>query len=94
VERLQARVDSHPGRRVVEPKEIQARIERSIPGTRAQVEGADAHFSAVVVSGAFEGKSRVEQHRMIYDLFKHEMENQTIHALALQTRTPSEAARG
>ncbi len=78
----------------MEPKEIQARIERSIPGTKAQVEGADAHFSAVVVSGAFEGKSRVEQHRMIYDLFKHEMENQTIHALALQTRTPSEAARG
>jgi acid stress-induced BolA-like protein IbaG/YrbA len=78
----------------VGPQEIQARIERSIPGAQARVEGGEAHFSAVVVSAAFEGKSRVEQHRMIYDLFKSEMANQTIHALALQTRTPSEAARG
>jgi len=73
------------------PTEIKRRIERGIPGARAQVEGAEAHYSAVVVAPTFEGKSRIEQHQMIYALFREEMANQTIHALALKTATPSEA---
>ncbi len=72
---------------------MQKRIEVSIPGASARVEGTDAHYSAVVIAAAFEGKSRVEQHRMIYALFRDEMANQTIHALALRTATPAEWAR-
>ena len=72
------------------PAEIKRRIEERLPGARAEVEGAEAHFSAVVVSGAFEGKSRLDQHRMIYDLFRDEMASQAIHALALKTATPAE----
>lgn len=75
------------------PSEIEKRIETSIPGASARVEGTEAHFSAVVVSGAFEGKTRVEQHRMIYALFQKEMADQVIHALALKTATPSEWER-
>ena len=74
----------------VSPREIARRIEERIPGASARVEGADAHFSAVIVAPAFEGKSRVEQHRMIYALFRDEMADQTIHALALKTATPAE----
>jgi acid stress-induced BolA-like protein IbaG/YrbA len=74
----------------VAPSEIQERIERSLPGARARVQGADAHYSAEVVAPAFEGKSRIEQHQMIYALFRREMADQTIHALQLTTRAPSE----
>ncbi len=75
------------------PAEIKLKIERGIPGAEARVEGAEAHYSAVVIASAFEGKSRVEQHQMIYGLFREEMANQTIHALALKTATPSEWER-
>jgi acid stress-induced BolA-like protein IbaG/YrbA len=77
----------------MDANEIARRIEERIPGARAQVEGADAHYSAVVVAPAFASKTRVEQHRMIYALFSEEMTNQTIHALALKTVTPEEWER-
>lgn len=74
--------------------QIAERIERSIPGARAEVSGDEAHFSAVVVSDAFQGKTRVEQHQMIYSLFRKEMTDQTIHALALRTLTPQQEGGG
>lgn len=74
----------------MEPKEIKKRIEQGIPESRAEVEGADEHYSAVVVSPAFAGRSRIDQHRMIYALFRDEMASQKIHALALRTCTPEE----
>ncbi len=77
----------------MDPQTIRERIERSLPGTTATIEGSDAHFTAVVVSRAFEGKSRIEQHQMIYALFRDEMATQAIHALALKTATPSEWER-
>lgn len=77
----------------MEPSEIERRIEAAIPGARARVEGGEAHFSAVIVAEAFRGKSRVEQHQMIYALFRDEMASQAIHALALTTRTPEEWKR-
>lgn len=70
------------------PDDLKKRIEQGIPGASARVEGADAHFGALVIAQAFEGKTRVEQHQMIYALFREEMANQTIHALALRTCTP------
>ena len=69
-------------------QEIARRIESALPGSRADVSGEEAHFSAVIVSPAFAGKSRIEQHQMIYALFKDEMSTQAIHALALRTLTP------
>ncbi len=77
----------------METDKIRSRIEQGIPGARAEVTGADNHYSAVVVSEAFEGKNRVEQHRMIYALFRAEMASQAIHALALKTCTPAEWER-
>jgi len=74
----------------VNPEDMQKRIETAIPGASARVEGADRHFSAVVVAPAFEGRSRVEQHQMIYALFREEMASEEVHALALRTCTPAE----
>jgi acid stress-induced BolA-like protein IbaG/YrbA len=75
----------------VTPDDIARRIVAALPGAEVEVEGSEAHFSARVVSGRFVGKTRVEQHRMIYDLFRKEMASQAIHALALRTLTPEQA---
>ena len=51
------------------------------------------HFSVRVVSESFAGLSRVGRHRLIYDALKRQLEgnaNGTIHALAIDARTPSE----
>jgi acid stress-induced BolA-like protein IbaG/YrbA len=77
----------------VGPEELKKRIEQGIPGASARVEGADAHFGALVVAPAFEGKTRIEQHQMIYVLFRDEMQSQEIHALSLKTCTPEEWER-
>jgi stress-induced morphogen len=70
--------------------ELKTRIEEAIPGSQAQVEdltGGGDHFRAEVVSDRFEGLSRIEQHRLIYDVFGEEVGG-PIHALSLKTSTP------
>ena len=70
-------------------REIADRIEAALPGARAEVSGEEAHFMAIVTAPAFAGRSRIEQHQMIYALFRDEMASQAIHALALKTTAPS-----
>jgi stress-induced morphogen len=70
-------------------EDIKLRIESGIPDARAEVEdwtGGGDHFRAVVVSPAFGGKSRIEQHRMVYAIFGAEIGG-PIHALSLTTRS-------
>jgi stress-induced morphogen len=69
--------------------DLKARIEASIPDARAEVEdltGGGDHFRAIVVSPAFDGLSRIEQHRLVYDVFGAEVGG-PIHALSLKTTT-------
>ena len=69
--------------------ELKQRIEASIPGARAEVEdltGGGDHFRATVTSPAFAGLSRIEQHRLVYDVFGEEVGG-PIHALSLRTMT-------
>ncbi len=70
---------------MVTPEELKDRIEAGIPGARAQVSGDGRHFDAVVVSGAFQGLSRLAQHRLVYDVFDGELGDR-IHALSIQTQ--------
>ncbi len=49
--------------------------------------GTQDHFQAVVVTPAFAGKTRIEQHQMVYGALGELMQG-AIHALALTTRTP------
>ncbi len=70
--------------------ELKQRIEASIPGARAEVEdltGGGDHFRAEVVSDRFEGLSRIEQHKLVYDVFGAEIGG-PIHALSIKTSTP------
>lgn len=58
------------------------------------VEGDGRHFFAVIVSAAFEGRSRVARHQQVYAALGDRMREQ-IHALSMQTLTPAEwAAQG
>jgi stress-induced morphogen len=71
-------------------EEIKQRIEAAIPGARAEVEdwtGGGDHFKATVTARAFAGRSRIEQHRLVYDVFGAEIGG-PIHALSLKTHSP------
>jgi len=60
-------------------------------GLHAVAPGSETHFRVVVVAAAFAGKSRVAQHRMIYETLAAERE-EGVHALGIQTFTPAEYA--
>jgi len=79
----------------MDPAEIKRRIEETIPDSTASVvdTGGGNHFQAVVISRGFEGKTMVEQHRMVYDALRAALDSETIHAMALQTFTPEEHDR-
>ena len=71
---------------------IRQLIEAGLPGARATVHGPDGvHFEATVVSADFEGKLALARHRMVYATLGQRMGGE-IHALALKTLTPAEAA--
>lgn len=70
--------------------DIKTRIEQALPGSTADVEdwtGGGDHFRATVVAPQFAGLSRIEQHRLVYDVFGAEVGG-AIHALSLKTATP------
>ena len=67
-------------------------IEAGLPGAQARVQGDDGvHFEATVVCAAFAGKLPMARHRMVYATLG-ELMGGAIHALALKTVTPDEAA--
>jgi len=71
--------------------ELKERIETALPGSRVSVEdltGGGDHFRAEVESDRFTGLSRIQQHKLIYDVFGDEVGG-AIHALSIKTSTPS-----
>ncbi len=71
-------------------EELKERIEAALPGAEVSVEdltGGGDHFRAEVVSDRFDGLSRIEQHRLVYDVFGSEVGG-PIHALSIKTSTP------
>ena len=69
---------------------IESLIKESLPDAQIKIQdlaGDGDHYSALVVSSSFEGKTRVQQHQMVYDALSGRM-GEELHALALQTSTP------
>jgi stress-induced morphogen len=69
---------------------IEGLIKEALPDAQIEIRdlaGDGDHYSATVVSAAFEGKSRVQQHQMVYKALKGKMGGE-LHALALQTSAP------
>lgn len=70
--------------------EIEALIRESFPDAHVIVTdlaGDGDHYGARVISHAFAGKSRIQQHQMVYAALKGKM-GDTLHALALETAVP------
>jgi stress-induced morphogen len=73
--------------------ELEQRISAALPGADVRVEdltGGGDHFRAEVVSHRFEGLSRIQQHKLIYDVFGDDVGG-PIHALSIKTSTPGAA---
>lgn len=68
--------------------EVKRLIEAGLPGSEVTVSGDGRHFEAVVVSGAFAGKSMLHQHRMVYATLGDSFQSDAIHALSVKTYTP------
>lgn len=70
--------------------DIERLIREALPDAKVTIEdlrGDGDHYAATVVSAAFKGKSRVQQHQMVYAALKGRMGNE-LHAMALQTSAP------
>jgi stress-induced morphogen len=70
--------------------EIEALIKAALPDARVTIEdlaGDGDHYAAAVVSETFRGKSRVQQHQIVFAALRGRMGGE-LHALALQTSAP------
>ena len=73
----------------MEKKEIETLIKEAIPDALVTIEdmrGDGDHYSATIISKSFAGKSKITQHKIVYDSLKGKMGNE-LHALMLKTRT-------
>ena len=71
--------------------EIEALIKEALPDASVEIRdlaGDGDHYAATVVSEAFRGKTRVQQHQIVYAALKGQMGGQ-LHALALTTSAPA-----
>jgi stress-induced morphogen len=69
-------------------KEIEVLIKESLPDAKVEIQdlaGDGNHYSATVTSSSFSGKSKIEQHKMVYNSLKGRMGNE-LHALAIKTK--------
>ncbi len=76
----------------MDANEIERLIKEALPDARVEIRdlaGDGDHYAAIVVSSAFRGKSRVQQHQLVYQALKGAMGGE-LHALALQTSPPEE----
>lgn len=79
----------------MEAADIAALIKDALPDAEVTIEdlrGDGDHYAALVVSPAFRGKSRVQQHQLVYAALRGKMGGD-LHALALQTATPEDAPK-
>jgi stress-induced morphogen len=76
--------------------EVRDRIMTALPGAHVEVTdltGTSDHYEALIVAPQFAGRSRIEQHRLVYGALGQAV-GQEIHALALRTLTPEAWGRG
>ena len=74
----------------MQASEIERLIREALPDAHVEIKdlaGDGDHYAATVVSAAFKGKSRVQQHQIVYAALKGQMGG-VLHALALQTSAP------
>ena len=73
----------------MDPNLIRQYIEDGLECDHVDVQGDGRHFEAVIVSSSFRGKSKVQQHQLVYAALGERM-REDIHALSMKTLTPEE----
>jgi acid stress-induced BolA-like protein IbaG/YrbA len=76
---------------MVTPEQVKKYIADGLSCEHVEVSGDGAHFEAVIVSAAFTGKNKVQQHQIVYKALGDRMREE-IHALSMQTLTPEQWA--
>lgn len=76
---------------MVLPDDVKQYIQNGMACDHVEVIGDGQHFQAVIVSAAFLGKNRVQQHQLVYKALGERMREE-IHALSMQTYTPEDWA--
>ena len=73
------------------PEDVRRYIAAGLACETLEVNGDGRHFDALIVSAAFEGKSRVARHQIVYAALGERMREE-VHALSMRTLTPAEYA--
>ena len=71
------------------PEDIKKWIEQNLAESEVEISGDGRHFDAVIVCAGFAGKSRIQQHQMVYAALGDRMKDD-IHALSMRTMTPAD----
>jgi len=77
---------------MVTPEQVKSYIEQGLACDFVEVAGDGHHFEAVIVSSAFRGKNKVQQHQIVYRALGDRMREE-IHALSMKTHTPEDWAQ-
>ncbi len=71
------------------PEQVRQYIADNLPCEHIEVQGDGAHFEAIIISPAFEGKRLIARHQLVYTALGERMKAE-IHALSMRTLTPAE----
>ncbi|WP_291008352.1 BolA family protein [Hydrogenophaga sp.] len=71
-------------------EQLQQLITAGLPCEHIEVSGDGRHWSAVIVSSAFEGLRLIARHKRVYDTLGARIQNDEVHALSMKTHTPAE----
>ena len=80
---------------MISPDQVESMIKTGLPDAKVAVQdltGGGDHYQVAIVSSAFEGLSLVKRHQLVYKAVNSAMSSEAIHALSLETNTPSEVA--
>lgn len=81
---------------MISPSQVEELIRSALPDAEVRIQdltGGGDHYQAIVVSSAFEGKSLIQQHKLVYGAVNQAMSTEAIHALSLKTFTPEDWAK-
>ena len=76
---------------IVTAEDIKEWIEQNLDESEVEISGDGRHFDAVIVCAGFAGKTRIQQHQMVYGVLGDRMKDD-IHALSMHTMTPEDRA--
>jgi len=74
----------------MEVSQVKQLIEEGLPGVEAKVSGEGYHYEAIVIGDCFDGKSMVQQQKMVYATVNEHITSGALHALTIKTYTPAQ----